>query len=102
MAWRIEFDGAAEKDLARLDKPVARRITTFLRERVAPLDDPRSLAAALEGSRFGELCKYRVWRLARDRQHRGVLRVLVVRVGNRSDDYQPRNRSRPLASAGNT
>ena len=33
LAWRIEFEDAALKELAKLDKPVARRILAFLRER---------------------------------------------------------------------
>ena len=34
MAWRIEFEDTALKELAKLDKQVARRILAFLRERV--------------------------------------------------------------------
>lgn len=60
MAWRIEFDAAAERDLDKLDPPVARRILAFLHQRLAKLDDPRSLGEALRGSRFGEFWKYRV------------------------------------------
>ena len=60
MAWRIELDDAAKKDLAKLDKPVAKRITTFIRERLAVLDDPRSIGDAPKGSRLGELWKFRV------------------------------------------
>ncbi len=48
------------KDLAKLDKPIAKRITLFLRERVAALDDPRRLGEALKGSKLGEFWKYRV------------------------------------------
>lgn len=59
MAWRIEILDDAKKDLAKLDKPVARRITGYLRERIAPLADPRSLGQALRGARLGELWKYR-------------------------------------------
>ena len=47
MAWRIEFDAGALKDLHGLDRQVARRITRFLRERLAQMDDPRSLGAPL-------------------------------------------------------
>jgi mRNA interferase RelE/StbE len=47
LAWRIEFEEAALKELAKLDKPVARRILAFLRDRVAVLDDPRSVGEAL-------------------------------------------------------
>ena len=89
MAWRIEFDEGAKKDLARLDKPVARRITAFLRERVASLDDPRSIGEALSGARLGEFWKYRVgdYRII-SRIEDGLLKVLVVRVGHRRQVYR--------------
>ena len=60
LAWQIEFGDAAKKDLARLDKPTARRITAFLRERVALLDNPRGIGEALKGSKLGDFWKYRV------------------------------------------
>jgi mRNA interferase RelE/StbE len=53
LAWRIDIDEKAKKDLAALDKTQAKRITAFLRERVAALDDPRSIGEALKGSRLG-------------------------------------------------
>lgn len=89
MAWRIEFEDAAKKDLVRLDKPIARRITTFLRERVAALDDPRSIGETLKGSRLGEFWKYRVgdYRVIA-RIEDTALRVLVVRIGNRREVYR--------------
>ena len=59
MAWLIKIDDAAQKDLARLDKQIAKRIISFLRERVAVLDDPRSIGEALKGSRLGDFWKYR-------------------------------------------
>lgn len=91
MAWRIELDDAARKELARLDNATARRITAFLRERVAPLDDPRSLGQALKGSRLGEFWKYRVgdYRIIASIED-GVLRILVLRIGNRRDVYRQR------------
>jgi len=89
MAWRIEFDPAAGRELARLDPPVARRILSFLHERVARLDDPRSIGAALHGSCFGELWRYRVgdYRVIAALEDRMLL-ILVVRIGNRRDVYR--------------
>ena len=89
MAWKVEFDGAAENDLDKLDPQVARRILSFLFERVATLDDPRSIGEALKGSKLGDLWKYRVgdYRVISDIQD-GALRVLVVRVGNRREVYR--------------
>ena len=89
MAWLIEFDDAAKKDLSKLDKQSARRITDFLRERVAPLDDPRSLGHALKGAALGELWRYRVgdYRIICDIQD-GALRILVITIGNRREIYR--------------
>ena len=60
MGWRIEILDEARKDLSKLDKPIARRIMTFLRERVASLEDPHALGQALRGTRLGELWKWLV------------------------------------------
>jgi mRNA interferase RelE/StbE len=89
LAWRIEFSSAARKTLKSLDRPVARRITSFMRERVATLDDPRSIGEALKGSRLGSFWKYRVgdYRVIASIEDQAV-RILVVRVGNRRDVYQ--------------
>ena len=89
MAWQIEFDEAALKELAKLDKPVAKRIVTFLRERVAVLEDPRSIGEALKGSKLSEFWKYRVgdYRIITNIED-GVMRILVLRVGNRREVYR--------------
>ena len=89
LAWQIKFDDASLKDLAKLDKPVAKRIVQFLRERVAVLDDPRSIGEALKGSRLGIYWKYRVgdYRIIANIED-GALRILVVRIGNRREVYR--------------
>ncbi len=89
LAWRVEFEDAALKELAKLDKPVARRILAFLRERVAVLDDPRSVGEALKGSRLGDFWKYRVgdYRVIAHIED-GALRILVLKVGNRREVYR--------------
>ena len=89
MAWQIKFDDASKKDLAKLDKHIAKRITEFLRERVAVLDDPRSIGEALKGSKLGEFWKYRVgdYRIISTIED-GALRILVVRIGNRKEVYR--------------
>lgn len=89
LAWQIEFEDAALKELAKLDKSVARRILAFLRERLAVLDDPRSLGEALKGSRLGEFWKYRVgdYRIIANIED-GVMRILVLKIGNRREVYR--------------
>jgi mRNA interferase RelE/StbE len=83
MAYRIEMDPAAERELEKLDKQQARRILAFLVERVGCLDDPRSIGEPLTGSRFGQLWKYRVgdYRIIASIED-DILLILVVRVGH--------------------
>jgi mRNA interferase RelE/StbE len=89
LAWQIEFGDAAKKDLATLDKQVARRIMVFLHERVVKLDDPRSIGEALKGSKLGEFWKYRVgdYRIISAIEDK-ILRILVVKIGNRREVYR--------------
>ena len=89
MAWQIEFDPDALKELKKLDRPIQSRLIAFLRDRLAPLEDPRSIGEALAGARLGNYWKYRVcdWRIVCDIQdHRVVVRVL--RLGNRREVYR--------------
>ena len=89
MAWKVELDSAAERDLDKLDPQIARRILAFLHGRISPLDDPRSIGEALKGSKLGDFWKYRVgdYRIIASIED-GALRVLVVRVGNRREVYR--------------
>ena len=89
MAWKVELSSQALKALGQLDAQVARRILTFLQDRVAPLDDPRSIGEALKGSRLGEFWKYRMgdYRIISSIED-GALRILVVKVGNRREVYR--------------
>lgn len=89
MAWKIELAESVGKHLRKLDPAVARRITTFLRERVAPLQDPRSVGAALKGDELGQFWKYRVgdYRIVAEIRDRDI-RILVVRIGHRREVYR--------------
>lgn len=89
MAWRIEIHPRAEKELSNLDRKNARRVLRFLRDRIAPLEDPRCLDEALKGPEVGRFWKYRVgdYRLICDIQSQQVT-ILVVRIGHRRDVYR--------------
>jgi len=89
MAWRIEFDPTAKKELDKLGHPVAQRILRFLFERLARLDDPRSIGEALKGEKLDEFWKYRVgdYRIISLIED-GALLILVVKVGNRRNVYR--------------
>ena len=89
MAWKVELDPAAVRELGKLDPQIARRILSFLHGRVAVLDDPRSIGEALKGSGLGEFWKYSVgdYRIISSIED-AALRVLVVRIGNRREVYR--------------
>jgi mRNA interferase RelE/StbE len=89
MAWTIEFDPAAEKELDKLDRQVARRVIKFLFERVAKLQNLRAIGEALHGSKLGEFWKYRIgdYRLICSLEDE-KLTVLVLRIGHRREIYR--------------
>ncbi len=89
MAWRVEIDRAAVRDLSKLERQAAQRILAFLHGRIATLENPRSLGAALRGSRLGEFWRYRVgdYRIITSIGD-DALRVLVVAVARRDKAYR--------------
>ena len=89
MAWQIEFDPDALKELRKLDKPIQIRLVGFLRTRVSSLTNPRDIGEALSGQRLGSYWKYRVgdWRIICDIQDQKIL-VRVLRIGNRREVYR--------------
>ena len=89
MAYSVELSESADRELDKLDAQQAKRILKFLHERVAKLDDPRSIGEALHGSRLGEFWKYRVgdYRLICKIEDDRLI-VLVLRVGHRKEIYR--------------
>ncbi len=88
MAWAIEFDIAAQRQLNKLDPTISRRILKFLLERVAKLEDPRQIGEWLQG-RFHHLWKYRVgdYRVLCSFKQE-ILVVLVLEIGHRREIYK--------------
>ncbi len=88
MAWQIEFDPTARRELEKLDKPVSERILKFLYQRVGALDDPRKIGERLQGT-LRQFWKYRVgdYRLICSIKDERVV-VIVVRVGHRREIYK--------------
>ncbi len=87
MAWRIELGREAKRDLARLDKPVQRKIFQYLNLRIATASDPRSFGKALRHNLSGLWC-YRVgdYRIVCKVEDNALV-VLVVEIGHRSTVY---------------
>ncbi len=85
MAWKVEFQKSAAKQLRALDRPIQQRVLTYFRTRVLAADDPRQLGKALTGGlwryRIGDyraICKLEDERLV----------VLVLEIGHRREVYR--------------
>lgn len=89
MAWSVEVSESAERELGKLDPQHRKRILKFLYERIARLENPRSIGQALHGSELGEFWKYRVgdFRLVCKIEDERLV-VLVLRVGHRREVYR--------------
>jgi mRNA interferase RelE/StbE len=89
LAWTIIFADPAKKSLAKMDPQIARRLTAFMRERVAKLDDPRSAGESLTGPELGGYWRYRVGdhRIVCEIQDKKIV-VLVLRIGHRREVYR--------------
>jgi mRNA interferase RelE/StbE len=87
--WQLEYTDTARKQLRKLDKPVAVRLLNYLRDQVAPLEDPRSIGKALRGQIFGAYWRYRIgdYRIVCDIND-GLLTIVVVELGNRREIYR--------------
>lgn len=86
--WAIEFVPEAAKELKKLGHAEAARIIRTLEERIAMLEDPRTLGAPLTGDHAG----YWRWRIG---DYRVIVRIeeqrvtiLVVRVAHRREVYR--------------
>lgn len=88
MAWTVEFQLTAQKQIRELDRPIQQPIFTYFRTRVLRAEDPRQLGKALTGDKGG-LWRYRIGdyraicKIEDDR-----LVVLVLAVGRRRDIYR--------------
>ena len=88
MAWRVEWEDKAVKELKKLDARAQRNIVGYLREKIATEDDPRRLGDPLRKDLKG-LWKYRIgsYRIICSIEDQKVI-VLVVRVGHRRNVYK--------------
>jgi mRNA interferase RelE/StbE len=88
LAWTIKILDSAKQDLKKLDKPVQKRIASFLRKRLAETDDPKQLGKALQGQYAG-YWRYRVgdYRLICHLKNEELI-IIVVEVGHRKDIYR--------------
>ena len=59
MTWKVNIDRHAIKQLKKLDKPAQKRVTDFLKSKIADCCNPRHTGKPLQGKLAG-LWRYRV------------------------------------------
>lgn len=88
LAWTVEFQLTARKQIRELDRPIQKRILSFFHQRLLTLEDPRQLGKALTGDKVG-LWRYRIGdyrAICRIEDQRLV--VLVLALGHRREVYR--------------
>jgi mRNA interferase RelE/StbE len=88
LAWTVKLSDDAKRDLQKLDKPLQKRITSFLLDRLQTTDNPRSTGKALQGKLSG-LWRYRVgdFRLLCHIEDNELI-ILVIEIGHRKEIYK--------------
>jgi mRNA interferase RelE/StbE len=87
LAWTIEYDSQALRDLKKLDRAIRKEIIDYLDRRIATAENPRNFGKPLREEKAG-LWRYRVrdYRIICQFEDHNLV-VLVVQVGHRSTIY---------------
>ncbi|MEA3363547.1 MAG: type II toxin-antitoxin system RelE/ParE family toxin [Thermodesulfobacteriota bacterium] len=88
MAWTVEINVTAEKQLRKLDRPIQKRLLDWLDERISGCKDPRHFGEPLRGDLTG-LWRYRVgdFRIICEIQDQQLI-VLALAIGHRREIYR--------------
>lgn len=87
LTWSIEWTPDSQKQLRKLDRPIQKRILTFLNDRIVDSKEPRRSGKGLTGS-LSPYWSYRIgdYRVIVDiRDHELV--ILVVQLDHRRQVY---------------
>ena len=88
MSFRVEYSSRALKQLKKMDQFDARVITTWVKNNLIDIDNPRSKGKALSANHSDEwryrVGKYRLLCLIHD----DVLLIEIITIGHRRDVYE--------------
>ena len=89
--YSVIISPIAEKDIAKLDKPIKQRVKKYIQEKLEGCENPRKYGSALEGE-LRTFWRYRVgnYRLVAEIKDDQVI-ILVVGVDKRNDIYKKKN-----------
>ena len=89
MTWEIKYTESALRQLKKLDKPIARKVLDLMDERIAHMENPRSVGKNLVGPKIGSYWRYRIGdvRVICDIKDSQLV-VLVIELGHRKEIYR--------------
>jgi len=90
LAWSVEISAFAQRQLRKLDKPVAARILDWLADRIEDCKNPRHFGEPLNGELAG-WWRYRIgdFRVICEIQDNRLV-VLALSIGHRREIYRKR------------
>jgi len=88
LAWTVEVNVFAEKQLHKLDRAVQKRLLDWLDDRIEGCKDPRHFGEPLKGDLAG-LWRYRVgdYRIICELQDNRLV-VVAIAIGHRREIYR--------------
>jgi mRNA interferase RelE/StbE len=89
LAWSVEVQDNALRQLHKLPPKEVRRILDFLGTRLIKYESPRQIGEALKGAKLGDYWRYRVgdYRIVCDLKDNRLV-VLVIEIAHRRDVYR--------------
>ena len=89
MVWTVEYAASVRKSVRKQAPGVRKRIRRYIEERLASLDAPRQLGAALRGTQFEDLWRFRVgdYRIIARLEHARLI-ILVLAVAHRREVHR--------------
>lgn len=89
MTWNINYAASVKKDVQKFDVSTRKRLKNFIEDRLAKMENPRTIGGALTGSKLGQFWKFRVgdYRIISEIQDK-TLTILIIEIGHRKEVYR--------------
>jgi len=89
LTWEIKYTESALRQLKKIDKPIARKMLDFMDERIAHIENSRSVGKNLVGPKIRPYWRYRIGdvRVICDIEDSELV-ILVIELGYRKEIYR--------------
>jgi len=89
LIWTIKYSREATKALKKMDRQQARRIQTFIKEKLMTAKDPKDLGEPLKGEILGLFWKFRIgdYRIIANIDQKEII-IQIIKIGHRREIYR--------------